>query len=210
MPTKTRSTSRSSERAPKRAKSTRGADSKTRTGGRKAAPNRKAATAAKTAGSAKAATPTHPFELRRSPIQGLGAFATRPIKKGERIVEYTGERISNDEADRRYDDAQMRRHHTFLFTLSSRTIVDAAVGGNEARFINHSCNPNCEAVIDRSRIFIYAIKPIAAGEELAYDYQYEWRDDYTDEDVKLYVCKCGAPNCRGTILSPKKKSRRGA
>lgn len=210
MPTKTRSSSRSSERAPKRAKSTRSADSKTRTGGRKATPARKPASAAKSASAAKAGASSQPFELRRSPIQGLGAFATRPIKKGERVIEYTGERISNDEADRRYDDAQMKRHHTFLFTLSSRTIVDAAVGGNEARFINHSCNPNCEAVIDRSRIFIYAIKPIAAGEELAYDYQYEWRDDYTDEDVKLYVCKCGAPNCRGTILAPKKKSRRGA
>lgn len=159
---------------------------------------------------ATATPPSHNpyFQLRRSPIQGLGAFATQPIKKGTKIIEYTGERISNDEADRRYDDAVMKRHHTFLFTLSSRTIVDAAEGGNEARFINHSCNPNCEAIIDRSRIWIYAIKPIAEGEELVYDYQYEWQDDYTEKDLKQYNCKCGAPNCRGTIVSPKKKGKR--
>jgi SET domain-containing protein len=155
----------------------------------------------------RAAEPNPHFELRRSKIQGQGAFALRPIKKGTKIIEYTGERISNDEADQRYDDTKMRRHHTFLFTLSSRTIVDGGVGGNEAAYINHSCDPNCEAIIDRSRIWIYAKKNIAEGEELVYDYQYEWQDDYTDEDVKLYVCRCGSPKCRGTILMPKKKSK---
>ena len=148
------------------------------------------------------------FEVRRSAIQGVGAFATEPIKKGTKIIEYTGERISNDEADTRYDDSTMRRHHTFLFTLSSRTIVDGNVNGNESRFINHSCDPNCEAIIDRSRIWIYAKRNIAEGEELAYDYQYEWRDDYTDDDVKLYVCKCGSKRCRGTILDPKTRKKK--
>ncbi|MFN2564757.1 MAG: SET domain-containing protein [Gemmatimonadaceae bacterium] len=150
-----------------------------------------------------------PFELRPSPIAGVGAFAIRPIKKGTRIIEYTGERISNAEADRRYDEDKMKSHHTFLFTLNRRTVVDAAVGGNEARFINHSCAPNCEAVIvDAKRIYIEAIKDIMVGEELCYDYQYERTDDHTAEDERFYACQCGAPNCRGTILAPKKKKRK--
>jgi SET domain-containing protein len=150
-----------------------------------------------------------PFELRPSPIAGLGAFATRPIKKGTRIIEYTGERISNAEADRRYDEDKMKSHHTFLFTLTSRTVVDAAVGGNEARFINHSCAPNCEAVIvDGKRIYIEALRDIAVGTELVYDYQYERTDEHTAEDERFYACQCGAPECRGTILAPKKKRKK--
>src|SRR5690242_18595937 len=94
------------------------------------------------------------FELRRSSIQGRGAFATRAIRKGTRIIEYTGERISPQEADRRYDDGGMGRHHTFLFSIDSKTCIDAAVDGNDARFINHSCAPNCEAIDEKKRIFI--------------------------------------------------------
>jgi SET domain-containing protein len=152
-----------------------------------------------------------PFELRRSLIAGLGAFATRPIKKGTRIIEYTGERISNAEADRRYDEDKMTSHHTFLFTLNRQTVVDAAVGGNEARFINHSCAPNCEAVIeDGRRIYIEAIKDITVGEELVYDYQYERTDEHTATDERFYACRCGAPNCRGTILLPKTPRKKPA
>ena len=145
------------------------------------------------------------FVLRGSAIQGQGAFATRPIRRGTRIVEYTGERISHDEADRRYDDGAMGRHHTFLFTIDRSTVIDAAVNGNDARFINHSCAPNCEAIDERKRIYIEAIRDIAPGEELTYDYAYE-RDGTEDEEwERLYVCKCGAPTCRGTILAPMKK-----
>jgi SET domain-containing protein len=152
-----------------------------------------------------------PFELRPSPIAGLGAFAIRPIRKGTRIIEYTGERISNAEADRRYDEEKMKSHHTFLFTLTSRTVVDAAVGGNEARFINHSCTPNCEAVIeDGKRIYIEALSDIPVGTELVYDYQYERTDDHTAADERFYACSCGAPECRGTILAPKKKAKKRA
>lgn len=144
------------------------------------------------------------FELRQSKIQGRGAFATRPIKRGTRIIEYIGERISHDEADTRYDDPGMDRHHTFLFSIDRSTVIDAAVGGNDARFINHSCAPNCEAVDDKKRIYIEAIRDIAEGDELTYDYAYE-RDGTEDEAwEKLYVCKCGAATCRGTILAPKK------
>lgn len=150
-----------------------------------------------------------PFELRTSAIAGTGAFATRSIKKGTRIIEYTGERIPNAEADRRYDEEKMPSHHTFLFTLNRQTVVDAAVGGNEARFINHSCAPNCEAVIeDGRRIYIEALKDIPAGEELAYDYQYERMDDHTADDERFYSCRCGAPGCRGTILAPMKPKKR--
>jgi SET domain-containing protein len=147
-----------------------------------------------------------PFEIRRSSIQGRGGFATRRIKKGERIIEYTGERISWKEADRRYDDATMKRHHTFLFTLTSRTCVDAGVDGNDARFINHSCDPNCEAVIVNNRIYIEAIRDIREGEELSYDYAYERDADASEDEERLYVCHCGARNCRGTILSPPQRS----
>jgi SET domain-containing protein len=103
----------------------------------------------------------------------------------------------------------MSSHHTFLFTLNRQTVVDAAVGGNEARFINHSCAPNCEAVIeDGRRIFIEAIKDIPVGDELAYDYQYERMDDHTAEDERFYACQCRSPECRGTILAPKKRKKR--
>jgi uncharacterized protein len=90
-------------------------------------------------------------------------------------------------------------------------VVDAAVGGNESRFINHSCNPNCEAVIeDGRRIYIEALQDIPVGEELVYDYQYERMDDHTADDERFYACKCGAPGCRGTILAPKKPKKKPA
>lgn len=153
--------------------------------------------------------PNEWFALRRSRIQGRGAFARKDIPKGTRIIEYTGEKISNAESDRRYpDDDRDARHHTFLFTLNSRTIVDAAVDGNEARFINHSCQPNCDAVIERGHIWIESIKDIRKGEELVYDYQYEWDSAYTRDDLQFYKCECGSPNCRGTIVkAPKNKLR---
>jgi SET domain-containing protein len=142
------------------------------------------------------------FEIRTSRIQGRGAFALRRIRKGTRLIEYTGERISNAEADRRYDDATMKRHHTFLFTLTSRTVIDAAHGGNEARFINHSCDPNCEAVIEDGHIYIEAIRTIQPGEELVYDYKYERGTGPDALDEAHYPCYCGSPKCRGTILAP--------
>ncbi len=148
-----------------------------------------------------------PFKLRKSEIQGLGAFATRKIRRGQRIVEYTGEHIDNDEADRRYDDEKMKRHHTFLFIVDDKEIIDAAVGGNDARFINHSCDPNAEAVVEGKQIFIYALRTIRPGEEILYDYQYERTNEHTDDDEQFYKCRCGADNCRGSILAPPKKQR---
>jgi len=147
------------------------------------------------------------FEIRRSKIQGRGAFALRRIRKGARIIEYTGERISDEEGDRRYNDDAMGRHHTFLFSLDDGTVVDGAVDGSDASYINHSCDPNCEAVIEDGHIYIEALRTIYPGEELAYDYAYERTSAHTKEDEILYACRCGAANCRGTILAPPKKKK---
>lgn len=147
------------------------------------------------------------FEIRSSRIQGRGAFALKRIRKGTRLIEYVGEHISHDEADRRYDEDGMKRHHTFLFTLNRKTVIDAAVAGNEARFINHSCDPNCEAVIEDGHIYIESIRTIQPGAELVYDYQYDRAPDADETDEAKYPCRCGSANCRGTILAPAKRSK---
>src|SRR6185503_19295969 len=97
----------------------------------------------------------HPpfFEVQPSAIAGLGAFATRRIRKGTRIIEYQGERIAPEEADRRYDDERNPQALVLLFTVNKRTYIDAGVDGNEARYINHSCEPNCEAVLEAGRVY---------------------------------------------------------
>jgi uncharacterized protein len=141
------------------------------------------------------------FEVRDSVIQGKGAFAARDIPKGTRIIEYVGEIISHEESDRRYDDASMDRHHTFLFAVDDETVIDGSVGGNEAMYINHSCDPNTEPVVEGKRVFIYALRDIKKGEELFYDYAYERED--AEEDESIYPCYCGTKKCRGTILAPK-------
>ncbi|MCY1034077.1 SET domain-containing protein-lysine N-methyltransferase [Corallococcus sp. BB11-1] len=151
-------------------------------------------------------TPSIPFELRQSPIQGLGAFATRRIRKGARIIEYIGERITQAQADTRYDDESMERHHTFLFNLDDDTVLDAGTLHNESRYINHSCEPNCQSLIDKGHIHIYALRAIEPGEELTYDYAYERTPEMGDDAEGLYVCRCGTPSCRGTILAPEKKA----
>jgi hypothetical protein len=143
-----------------------------------------------------------PYRVRSSAIHGTGVFATRRIAKGTRVVEYLGERISHAEADHRYRDKAEDDNHTFLFTVDARTVIDAGVGGNEARYINHSCDPNCEAVVEERRIFIEAIADIDPGAELAYDYGIERdADDPPHLDV-VFGCRCGADDCRGTMLLP--------
>jgi len=151
-----------------------------------------------------------PFVIKHSKIQGKGGFATRLIRKGARIAEYLGDRISHEEGDRRYDDDTMKRHHTFLFVVDKRIVIDAGKFGNDARFINHSCDPNCEAVIEDRRVFIEALRTIRPGDELSYDYGYD-RDDATasGEDAdQQYPCHCGAEKCRGTILAPEQKRKK--
>lgn len=147
------------------------------------------------------------FEIRKSPIQGRGAFAIRRIRAGTRVIEYTGEHITPEEADARYEDASMTRHHTFLFILDDHTVIDAARGGNASKYINHSCEPNCQAVIEDGHIFIEAIRNIQPGVELSYDYAYERVGGDDAELEKRYVCRCGSTRCRGTIVKPRKVKR---
>lgn len=137
-------------------------------------------------------------------MHGRGAFATERIRAGTRIIEYAGEQISPAEADRRDPDGQPGPHHTFLFAIDDDVVIDAAVDGNEARWINHSCDPNCDAVVEDQRIWIEAIRDIEPGEELAYDYAYELAERHTPAAKRRYPCACGARTCRGTILIRKR------
>ncbi|HXQ64560.1 MAG TPA: SET domain-containing protein-lysine N-methyltransferase [Steroidobacteraceae bacterium] len=140
--------------------------------------------------------------MQRSAIHGTGVFATRRIPKGTRIVEYTGERVSHAEANRRYLNKGVHDNHTFLFTIDSRVTIDAAVGGNDARFINHCCDPNCETVMENRRVYIEAIRDIEPGDELLYDYMIRHEPGDPPDIEEIFACHCGAAACRGTMLLP--------
>jgi len=144
------------------------------------------------------------FEIRDSSIQGLGAYATQRIPKGTRLIEYAGERLTPKEADERYPDDELNRHHTYLFAIDDDVVIDASVNGNDARFINHSCDPNCDAVIENGSIWIETIRDVEPGEELAYDYAYVLEERHTPAAKRRFPCNCGSPKCRGTILAKKK------
>lgn len=149
----------------------------------------------------------YPFKIVDSGIHGKGVVATAPIAAGQRLIEYVGDRITEAEADRRYPFDESKQQHTFLFSVNSRTLIDAAVGGNAARWINHSCDPNCEAVIERGRVFIEALRDIEPGEELGYDYWFVLEEPHNKKNKALYPCRCGSKNCRGTLLADKRKAR---
>jgi SET domain-containing protein len=140
------------------------------------------------------------YVVRRSRIHGRGVYAARRIRSGTRIIEYIGDRISHEEADARYEMKGDDDGHTFLFVVDDDLCIDAGVGGNEARYINHKCDANCETIIEGRRVFIEAIRTIQPGEELGYDYQLTWETTDDPEELKLYTCRCGAPVCRGTML----------
>lgn len=144
-------------------------------------------------------------EVRNSPVHGRGVFAVAPISKGARIIEYLGDRVSHKAADDRYEDHDENDNHTFLFIVDKHTVIDAGVGGNDARFINHQCEGNCESVIENRRVFIDATRDIAAGEELGYDYEIGREKDDPPNVDEIYACRCGSPKCRGTMLWPPKK-----
>lgn len=152
-----------------------------------------------------------PIQVRNSIVHGRGVFATRRIAKGERIMEYLGERVSHDEADRRYESKDENDSHTFLFIVDSKTVIDAGVDGNDARFFNHSCDPNCESVVEKRRVYIEAIRAIEPGEEMTYDYQI-YKEEGDPENIdEVFACRCGFANCRGTMLwppEPKKKRKK--
>jgi SET domain-containing protein len=134
--------------------------------------------------------------VRSSAIHAAGCYTTTPIRRGARVIEYTGRRITAAEADRRYQDSSI----TYLFGLGNgRMVID---GHGMAMFINHSCDPNCETREKNGRVWIEAIRDIAAGEEITYDYcLYDGGDDEA-------FCNCGANNCRGTMYSPKEVRKR--
>ena len=151
-------------------------------------------------------TRTSRIIVKNSKVHGRGVYAARKLKAGERVIEYRGERITWKEADRRPSSDPDDPHHTFFFSLSDgKTVIDAASGGNAARWINHSCNPNCEADEEEGRVFFKSLRNIKAGEELNYDYGLIIDERYTRKLKAEYPCWCGSKNCRGTLLAPKRR-----
>ena len=151
---------------------------------------------------------------RRSQIHGNGVFAVAPIRKGERLIEYRGRHRTHKEVDRVYA-GDVETGHTFLFTLNDTYVIDANVGGNAARWINHSCDPNCEAVLvedededpARDKVFIEARRAIRPGEELTYNYGIVLGEPHTARLKKLWTCRCGSAKCTGTMLQPTRKPK---
>ena len=138
-------------------------------------------------------------------MHGKGVFALQDLAEGETIIEYVGEIISWDEAQDRHPHDPNDPNHTFYFHVNEDRVIDALHGGNSSRWINHSCDPNCEADEENDRIFIKAIRNILAGEELSYDYGLIIDEPYTKKLKAEYPCWCGSANCRGTLLSPKER-----
>ncbi len=149
------------------------------------------------------------FKVRHSKIHGNGVFAARKIPAGARIIEYQGKRISDKQAEKRFGQDPDNPFHTFFFSLESGKLIDGGDEGNDARWINHSCEPNCEAQEEKGRVFIHALRDITRGEELNYDYGLVIDDKLTKALKKAYACRCGSENCRGTMLAIKKKKSGG-
>lgn len=145
------------------------------------------------------------IQVRRSGVHGKGVYALQPIAAGETLIEYVGEIISWPEALRRHPHNPKEPNHTFYFSLDDGRVIDAAHGGNASRWINHSCDPNCEADETDGRVFIKALRDLQPGEELFYDYGLTIDERYTPALKKEYECRCGSPNCRRTMLSPKRR-----
>jgi SET domain-containing protein len=144
--------------------------------------------------------------VRRSTIHGRGVFALRPIPAGARIIEYEGERIDDAQALARYPETMDGENHTFVFEVAEDLNIDGGSGGNTSRFINHSCDPNCETVDEDCRIFVEATRDIAAGEELTYDYNIDAGEPITPSVKRRWPCRCGGRNCRGTVLVPSEET----
>jgi SET domain-containing protein len=134
-------------------------------------------------------------EVRKSNVHGRGVYAVQFIPQGTRIIEYTGQRVSWEAAPNDENDP-----HTFNFGLDNGQVINPEIGGNDARWINHSCDANCEAMEEDDRIFIDAMCDIQPGEELFYDYALEIDEPITEESKKKYACHCGSSKCRGTML----------
>ena len=148
------------------------------------------------------------MRVRRSRVHGRGVFALRRIRKGTRIIEYLGDRVSHRQADLRYEHKDISDNHTFLFIVDRSVVIDGGANGNDARFINHSCDPNCESLIEDRRVFIEAVATIQPGEELTYDYQIQREHDDPPGIEEVFACHCGFPECRGTMLWPARRRPR--
>ena len=147
------------------------------------------------------AKPPKLYVVRRSRIHGRGVFAAKKIRKGAEIIEYKGKRMTLDAAMDAPDSDPDDPAHTFLFELDDGRVIDAGVRGNAARWINHSCAPNCvTSEDDDGRVFIEAKREILPGEELTYDYRLSVDGRLTKKERAQYVCRCGAPKCRGSLL----------
>ena len=144
-------------------------------------------------------------QVRRSPVHGKGIYALRPIAEGERVFEYRGEVITWEEALARHPHDPAQPDHTFYFHIDDQHVIDGNVGGNSSRWINHACRPNCEADEQGGRVYIRALRPIAAGEELFFDYALMLEGRHTAKVKKQYECRCGDAACRGTMLAPKRR-----
>ena len=146
---------------------------------------------------------SRPYRVKNSAIHGRGVFATRTIRKGAVIIEYRGQRTTWEAASERQANDAADPQHTFIFATSDGRVIDASRRGNAARWINHSCAPNCRAVEDtEGRVFIEARRTIRAGDELTYDYRLELDERVTAKVRAEYACHCGAKRCRGTLLAP--------
>lgn len=144
------------------------------------------------------------IQVRRSGVHGKGVYALKPLKVGEVLIEYVGEVITWAQALRRHPHDPSQPEHTFYFHIDDKHVIDANVGGNAARWINHSCDPNCEADETDGRVFIKALRKISPGEELFYDYGLVIDERYTPSLKRKYACRCGSASCRGTMLAPKR------
>jgi len=141
------------------------------------------------------------YVVRNSTIHGRGVFARRDIRKGTTIIEYRGDRTTWKIASKRPDSDSENPYHTFIFELDDGTVIDAGVRGNAARWINHSCDPNCTTYEDDTgRVFIEARRRILRGEELTYDYRLSVDGRITNKARACLACRCGARKCRGSML----------
>ena len=147
--------------------------------------------------------------VRSSDIHGKGVFVAKPIKKGTPIIEYKGKRISWKEAERIHPHDPKQPNHTFYFSLDDGRVIDANQGGNAARWINHSCKPNCETEEElyagKARVFILAKRDLKVGQELFYDYSLDVEGRITKAMKRDYACRCGAKKCRGSMLAVQTK-----
>ncbi|CAN7726736.1 SET domain-containing protein [Paraburkholderia hospita] len=139
--------------------------------------------------------------VRSSPVHGRGVFALANIETGTLILEYKGKFVSWRRAQRAYARSAAEQGHTFYFGLDDGRVIDGGQGGNSARWLNHSCAPNCEAEQDGERVFIRTIRPIEIGNELYIDYRLQVEGRRTAEITRAYACRCCATGCRGTMLS---------